>query len=153
MKSITHCCCVQSQHIKKGPVGVWQTCEITWVHQRRKKDYQSKVQSISLLESPQTCYCANNHSFSIGERSRKHAIFIYPPPGLIGIIINTIYWAGSSKPLRVKQDKTFGQAELTGCPFMSSVEKHWLVVSPPCQSQKTLDVNFSYVVLIYKQYR
>lgn len=49
---------------------------------------------------------------------------------------------------RVKQHKKFGQAELTGCPFMSSVEKHWLAVTPPCQSQKAFDVNTCYVVLI-----
>lgn len=50
--------------------------------------------------------------------------------------------------LKVKQDKEFGQAELTGCPFMSSVEKHCLGVTPPCQSQNTLDVNAYYLVLI-----
>lgn len=48
----------------------------------------------------------------------------------------------------MKQDKTFGQAELTGCPFMSSVEKHWLGVTPPCQSQKAFNVNTCFVVLI-----
>lgn len=44
--------------------------------------------------------------------------------------------------------KYWAKAELTGCPFMSSVEKHWLVVTPPCQSQKAFNVNICYVVLI-----
>lgn len=35
----------------------------------------------------------------------------------------------------------FGQAELTGCPFMSSVEKHWVVDTPPCQIEKAFHVN------------
>lgn len=42
---------------------------------------------------------------------------------------------------RVKQDKGWGQAELTGCPLLSSVEKHWAVDTPPCQIKKAFHVN------------
>lgn len=42
---------------------------------------------------------------------------------------------------RKKKDKKFGQAELTGCPFMSAVEIHWLEVTPSCQSQKAFRVS------------
>lgn len=45
------------------------------------------------------------------------------------------------KSQRVKQDEVLGQAELTGCPFMSSVEKQWVADTPPCQIKNAFHVN------------
>lgn len=50
------------------------------------------------------------------------------------MIIKVKTYSGIQK----NEAKMFGRAELTGCPFMSSVEKHWLAFLPPCQSQKPL---------------
>lgn len=46
------------------------------------------------------------------------------------------------------QYEKFGCDELTGCPFMSSVGKHWLGVTPPCQSsEQPSDVSACLVML------
>lgn len=45
------------------------------------------------------------------------------------------------KSQRVRQDEVLGQDELTGCPFMSSVEKQWVVDTPPCQIKDAFHVN------------
>lgn len=54
------------------------------------------------------------------------------------------------KSQKVRQAEVLGQDELTGCPFMSSVEKQWVVDAPPCQIKNAFHVN---IVLHETNYR
>lgn len=124
--------------------------------ERESKTSTAKQKSnINSNSRPQTCCWVYNHLILLSEPERELKIMsflftLHLDLSEIIIIKNSLGLQDclGFKSHRVKQDEFLGQAELTGCPFMSSVAKHWFVVTSPCQSQKAFDVNICYIELI-----